>query len=285
MDETADTLDVSATIVDLAVRKHIRIKEERSGGFLGLFKKTDYELERLEPGDGDLLAYEDKLKRALFVGEQTVKVSELKNKFHDDLERIKEAMYRQAVSDKFFPQNPDSIRIAYRIGGIVLAAVGVGVLIGLGFAFGGALIGIPLIVGGLLLFLLAPMFPRRTARGRTLMRRSLGFRKFMVTAEEERQRFAERKNIFHEYLPYAMVFGCVDKWAKAFEDLGLVPEDPYWYSGTRPFRPLLFTSTVSSFSSAVSGTMASTPGGSGSSGFGGGGSSGGGGGGGGGGSW
>jgi uncharacterized membrane protein len=117
------------------------------------------------------------------------------------------------------------------------------------------------------------------------MRRSLGFRKFMLTAEQERQRFAERQNIFHEYLPYAMVFGCVDKWAKAFEDLGLEPAQPGWYSGTRPFRAGYFAGTMASFSSSVSGTMASTPGGSGGSGFGGGGGSGGGGGGGGGGSW
>jgi uncharacterized membrane protein YgcG len=285
VDENADTLDVSATLVDLAVRRHIRITEERSGGIFGLFQKEDYTLEKLHEDESDLLPYEAKLKNGLFDGKQTVKVSELKNKFHKDLERIKKAMYRQAVNDKLFPRNPDAIRLTYRIGGFVIAAIGVGVLVGLGFAFGGGLIGIPLILGGFLLVLLAPMFPRRTARGRQLMRRSLGFRKFMTTAETERQRFAEKQNIFHEYLPYAMVFGCVDKWAKAFEDLGLVPEEPYYYTGVRPFRPRAFTETVSSFSTAVSGTMASTPGSSGGSGFSGGGSSGGGGGGGGGGSW
>jgi uncharacterized membrane protein len=285
VDESADTLDVSATLVDLAVRKHLRITEERSGGIFGLFQKEDYTLEKLHEDESDLLPYEAKLKNSLFDGNTTVKVSALKNKFHKDLDRIKKAMYTQAVNDKFFPRNPDAIRLTYRIAGFVIAAIGVGVLVGLGFAFGGGLIGIPLIIGGFLLVILAPMFPRRTAQGRLLMRRSLGFRKFMTTAEAERQRFAEKQNIFHEYLPYAMVFGCVDKWAKAFEELGLVPEEPYYYTGTRPFRALAFSQTVNSFSTAISGTMASTPGSSGGSGFGGGGSSGGGGGGGGGGSW
>jgi uncharacterized membrane protein len=117
-----------------------------------------------------------------------------------------------------------------------------------------------------------------------MYRRCLGFRRFMVTAETERQRFAEKANIFDEYLPYAIVFGCVKKWAEAFEGLGLEDQQVDWYAGTRAFVAADFAQTVTDFSSSISNVMASTPGGSGSSGFSGG-SSGGGGGGGGGGSW
>ncbi len=106
----------------------------------------------------------------------------------------------------------------------------------------------------------------------------------MVTAETERQRFAERTNIFHEYLPYAIIYGCVDKWAHAFEGLGEI-EQPGWYVGVHPFVVASFIDSVNGFSSSISSSISSTPGGSGGSGFGGGGFSGGGGGGGGGGSW
>jgi uncharacterized membrane protein len=106
----------------------------------------------------------------------------------------------------------------------------------------------------------------------------------METAEKDRQRFAENANIFHEYLPYAIVYGCVEKWAKVFDDLGIEPKAD-WYVGRHGFVPLAFASTMTDFSSSISTVMASTPGGSGGSGFGGGGFSGGGGGGGGGGSW
>jgi hypothetical protein len=41
MDERADTLDVSATIVDLAVRGHLQIKELPKGGIFGMFKSQD----------------------------------------------------------------------------------------------------------------------------------------------------------------------------------------------------------------------------------------------------
>jgi uncharacterized membrane protein len=145
------------------------------------------------------------------------------------------------------------------------------------------LIGVPLIVAGVLLLSLAGAFPRRTGNGRVLYRRSLGFRRFMVESDAPREKFAENANIFHDYLPYAIVYGCVPRWAKVFKDLGIDTGTPSYYIGTGPFVAASFADSMTSFSSSISSTMASTPGGSGGSGFGGG--SGGGGGGGGGGAW
>ena len=82
----------------------------------------------------------------------------------------------------------------------------------------------------------------------------------------------------------AVVFGCTEKWAKAFASLGVEP-DTSWYMSSRPFIYADFAHSVDGFSVATVGAIASTPAGSGSSGFSGGGFSGGGGGGGGGGSW
>src|SRR5690606_34587332 len=45
-DESADVVDVSATIVDLAVRGFLRIEEIKSGGFFG---RDDWELTWLQP--------------------------------------------------------------------------------------------------------------------------------------------------------------------------------------------------------------------------------------------
>jgi uncharacterized membrane protein YgcG len=285
LDERADTLDVTATIVDLAVRKHLVIKEESSDGVFGLFKSKDYELQKLEPEVDDLLPYERELKDAFFESGETVKLSDLKNKFHDDLAKVKTTLYKQAMADKFFPYNPETIRNVVRVAGILVAFLGGLLGWGLGALFGGALLGIPVFVAGILLLLFANAFPRRTAAGRILYRRSLGFRRFMVESDKERQKFAEKANIFHEYLPFAIVYGCVDKWANAFKDLGIEVGQPGYYIGTGPFIATAFASNMSSFSSSIGSTMASTPGGSGGSGFSGGGGSGGGGGGGGGGSW
>ena len=87
------------------------------------------------------------------------------------------------------------------------------------------------------------------------------------------------------YLPFAIVFGCVTKWAKAFEGLEATAQasTASWYTGTHAFSAAAFSSNLQSFSSSVGSTLSSSHS-SGGSGFSGG-SSGGGGGGGGGGSW
>jgi uncharacterized membrane protein YgcG len=126
--------------------------------------------------------------------------------------------------------------------------------------------------------------PRRSALGLELTRRSLGFQRYLKTAETGQQAFAERANLFTAYLPYAVMFRCVGLWARRFQDIDLRAATAGWYAGRTSFDAQAFSSNMSAFSSSVSNVMASTPGGSGGSGFGGG-SSGGGGGGGGGGSW
>jgi len=286
MDESADTLDITATIIDLAVRKYIRIKETTTSNFFGLLKSTDHEIERLRQADDDLLPYERQTLNALFKGQKskTVKLSALRTKFYKDLAKIKEALYDQMVKkDGLFPGSPTTARTIYRIAGAVVMGAGIALGVGL-WAVGWTLVAIPVVLVGAVLLLAASAMPRRTGRGRRLYQRSVGFRRFMVTAETERQRFAERANIFHEYLPYAIIYGCVDKWAHAFEGLGEI-EQPGWYVGAHPFVVASFIDSVNGFSSSISSSISSTPGGSGGSGFGGGGFSGGGGGGGGGGSW
>jgi uncharacterized membrane protein YgcG len=294
LDEKADTLDVSATIVHLAVRRHLQIKETESGGVFGLFKSRDYELVReSEPPQGEreefadgLKPFESRLIDALFEAGSPVRLSDLKNKFHDDLAKVKSDLYEETTSQlSMFPGNPEAVRTVYRIAGAVIAVGGGLLSYLLGNWFGGGLIGLPIVFGGVLLLLLAHLMPRRTAHGQWMYRRCLGFRLYMTKAEKERQEFAEKANLFEEYLPYAIVYGCVDKWAKAFEGLGLEQRQSGWYVGQRAFVASSFADSVSDFSSSISGVMASTPGGSGGSGFSGGGGSGGGGGGGGGGSW
>ncbi len=58
--------------------------------------------------------------------------------------------------------------------------------------------------------------PRRTAKGYAVLRHVDGFRRFIDESEKERAQFAEKKNLFSEYLPYAIVFGATEKWAHAF---------------------------------------------------------------------
>ena len=284
LDERADTLDVSATIVDLAVRGYLRITEIDNKTWI--FGSTDYKLERLKPRDDELLVYEGQLLDGLFDDGDTVQMSDLKNEFYTTLAKVKKHLYTQVVSkDGLFPQNPETVRTVNAIAGVVLAGLGVGVIVLLGTQLGAGIVGVPIVLAGLLLLAMSHAMARRTGAGRELYRRILGFREYMTVAETDRQRFNEEANLFQEYLPYAIVFGCVDKWAKVFEDLGIKPDTTGWYVSTHAFAPIAFSRSLQSFSSSMSSAIASTPGGSGGSGFGGGGFSGGGGGGGGGGAW
>ena len=282
LDERANVIDVTATIVDLAGRGFLLIQEIPD---TGLFSKTDWTLIRLESAESELLAYERKLLEGLFRDGNEVKVSELKTTFADRLHGVENALYSDAMRQKWFRARPDQVRLRWAGAGVFLLVAGAALTFVLARWTHWGIVGIPVIVAGLALSLMARRMPARTAKGTAMLRRIRGFRRVIATAEQHMARWAEEENVFTRYLPYAIVFGLTKKWAKAFEDLGLQPDTSGWYVGRRMFTAAAFADSIDGFAVTTGGTLASTPASSGSSGFGGGGSSGGGGGGGGGGSW
>ncbi|HJU57267.1 MAG TPA: DUF2207 domain-containing protein [Actinomycetota bacterium] len=283
VDEEANTLDVSATIVDLAVRKHLVIEEIPKKWFLG---KADWKFRRLPtPGGDELLRYETKLLASLFEDGDEVELSALRTRFAERLQKVKDELYQDMVSRKWFVRRPDQVRQAWTVFGILVLAGGIGITIVLAYFTKLGLLGIPLVIGGILLLAGANRMPARTAKGTAMTRRVNGFRVVIEKAEEHMAKWAEQESVFTRLLPFAVVFGVTEKWAQAFEALGDVSDDMSWYVSSRPFVFSDFGESIDSFTISTSGTIASTPAGSGGSGFGGGGSSGGGGGGGGGGSW
>lgn len=116
--------------------------------------------------------------------------------------------------------------------------------------------------------------------------RLLGFKEFIKTAEKSRLEALQNDDpeYFYKILPYAMVFGLSNKWAKLFKDIEV--QQPEWYKTATPLYGNAFVThmTDNLFSSTKSAiNIVSHDSSSHSSG--GGGFSGGGGGGGGGGSW
>jgi len=282
IDERANVIDVTATIVDLAGRGFLLIQEIPDRG---LFSKTDWNLIRLEKGETELLSYEKKLLDGLFQSGNEVKVSELKTTFAARLHAVEQSLYADAMQQKWFRTRPDHVRTRWAGRGALLAVAGGILTFVLARWTHWGLVGIPVIVAGVALALLARWMPARTAKGTAMLRRIRGFRRVIATAETHMSRWAEEENVFTRYLPYAIVFGLTKKWAKAFEDLGLEPDTSSWYVGPHAFTAMAFANSIDGFAVTTGGTLASTPSSSGSSGFGGGGFSGGGGGGGGGGSW
>ena len=276
LDESADPKDVTATIVDLAVRGHITITE--------LPQAKDWELTRKGAPVSELMPYEKTILDGMFIGLNKMRLSELKVFFRPALTKAESEIYGDALSRGLFTSNPRLARMGWAFAGFAVLGAGVASTVMLGRAFGWGLIGVAIALVGLALVVTFPAMPQRTAAGRDLMQRTLGFRLYMTTAERYREQFAAKAGIFNELLPYAIVFGCVSLWAKAFEGIDTSATNT-WYSGPGPFQAALLASSLQSLNTSISAAISYVPPSSGSSsGFGGGGS-GGGGGGGGGGAW
>lgn len=296
IDETANPIDVSATIIDLAVRGFLRIEETDASG---AFSRTDWILTRLpQPPDERLLPYERRLLDGIFGSRgDVVALSELKNHFAPTLKKIQSDMYAEVVTRHWFRSSPQTQRGAWQALGVLLAVAGGLVLFYgqgaltafLGSEFtGGAALGVGLLVAGGITWFLGSRMASKTAEGSAVLAQSLGFKEYLTTAEAGQIAFEEASNIFSRYLPYAVVFGVADRWAQTFAEVARAAEAanqpllmPTWYVWSGNAFPD-FTSIahgVDSFSTTSTGTFTSTPGSSGASGFGGGGFAGGGGGG------
>lgn len=277
LDERADAKDVTATIIDLAVRGCLTIAEVPG--------KKDWLLTWKGCDPNALMPYENTILDGLFSGRQEVKLSELKGTFAPELMTAETQLYTDAMSRKLFSSNPRQARLAWGLLGVGVMLAGAAAAFFLGLQLGWGLVGVAVVIVGLVLAASFPFMSQRTAAGRDLMQHALGFRLYMTTAEKYRQQFAAKAEIFTQLLPYAIVFGTVALWAKAFEGIDTSSTNA-WYVGPGPFQAALLASSLQSMNANITSTIAFTPPSSGSSsGFGGGGFSGGGGGGGGGGSW
>jgi uncharacterized protein (TIGR04222 family) len=285
VDFSANPLDVTATIVDLAVRGYLVIEELPGEG--GILHKQDWKLTKKKDADAELKEYERKLLDALFEDGNEVALSDLRYTFAQKMQEVQKALTDDALSQGWFTRLPSVARAQWGCLGVLVLLAGAGLTSLLAWRTHAALLGIPLVIAGILLTFGAYWIPQRTAKGTAVLRRTEGFRRFINESEKERARFAERKNLFSEYLPYAIVFGATGKWAAAFAGLDDQPPDTSsWYVSSAAFSFLAFSSAIDGFTVSTSGTLTSTPPStSGSSGFSGGGFSGGGAGGGGGGSW
>ncbi len=282
MDGSADNKDVSSTIIDLAVKKFLKIKRTEEKGFLGT-KSTDYTFTRIKEEDPKR-DFEKDVMKGIFNGDKEKKLSDLKNKFYKTLAAVKSQLYKSVTEKGYYVSNPNNTRIAWLIGGIfggIFLTVIFGNIQGAWGIFSGIISTIIILVFGWLM-------PAVTKKGAELKEKILGFKDFLSVTETDRLKFhnAPEKNpeMFEKFLPYAMVFGVEKEWAKQFE--GIYNQQPEWYqdSSGHAFNAIILSSMVSDFNSAAGAAMASQPssasgGGSGFSGGGGGGGFGGGGGG------
>ncbi len=279
------TKAVSATLLDLAVRHYLRIYELKQKK---LFKdKIDYELEIIRLDDS--LRKDELQVLAMVFDSQTrvgskVKLSSLSAKLYTKAGKIGKAVNQKLSTDGYFRTNPERAGLPMLIMGIILGLLGFVVL---PYSLG-------LLLAGLICVGFSFVMPARTARGVEVRDYLLGLKHYMKLAEADRLKTlqspqgkltekidvtdqAQLVKLYEKLLPYAMLFGIEQDWAKQFAHLYQQPPD--WYAGSAGFNAAYFAGSLHGFG-AASTTSFSPPASSGS-----GGSAGGGGGGGGGGGW
>lgn len=269
---------LTATIIDLAVKKCLTIAEI-PGGFL---KRKDYLLTLLDYDASSLKSYETTILGQLFTNvrpRQTTKISDQHDHFYTVIKEVEASgrtiLASQGLLDKEGSVWKSSTMIFAFItflGGIYVASMG--------FASAGW----ALVLTGIISSIFALIMDRRTPEGAKAYWELRGFKEYISKVDKYRMKFYEQENIFEKYLPYAVAFGLTGKWIKACKQLYLEKNIPMilplWYMGGAGFDVANIDSAISSLSSHMGSSLASSPSSSGGGGF-----SGGGGGGGGGGSW
>ena len=286
VDNSADMRDITASIVDLAVRGYIVIEEHQKDRMLGLMHDKDYNfiVQKNRTEWSKLKPHEQTLLEGLFttgtVGE-SVSMSSLENHFYTNLPGIKSNIFSSLVADGYYKRSPDSVRSGY---------IAVGAILGLLLVFGGLKIASSLgmapltfivagVISGAIICGFGWFMPAHTEQGARALEGVLGFEDFLVHVESDRfNRMIKTPEMFEKFLPFAMALGVEKNWSRAFQ--GIMTQPPQWYRGSSygpNFYPMMFTNDLGSMSSRASSVMTSAPRSSGGSGFsGGGGSSGGG---------
>lgn len=296
VDFRVDSRDITAAVIDLAIRKYLRIVESTTSKLL-IAKQQTYSLELLNSDWSSLNDWEQELMSGLFGlrGQTPVFVAGAANVGMVASVRNVRKLVEQSLTTKgYFVSDPMkytklSVGTILIVGAVVLSNT----------AFTGGSVWWGIIAGGVVGGLFYHFSSARTAKGVAALEHIKGLKLYLDVAEKDRIAMLQSPNapyaptspepthtvdLFEKLLPYAIALKVEKQWAKKFDDIYRAAPD--WYVGNyNSFSTgYLIGSLSGGFASAVNTSFAPAAS-SGASGFGGGGFAGGGGGGGGGGGW
>ncbi len=295
IDNKVQIHDITASVIQLAVKGYIKIKKGKKTSSLSKIKGNyDYTFIKIKEAEGadELANFEQTTFKGIFGKKDEKKLSHLKNSFYKKLPKIKKELYTQTVTHGYYKKSPEKARASW---------IAIGILVGMTMSAIFLVIAVieknPLyffgVSNGVIIFITSFFMTKRTQKGVEVLEKIQGFKQFLTVAEKDRLKFFNSpkayKDIFEKYLPFAVALKVEDQWAEQFKDIFDIPPD--WYDGGGEiFSALSFSQAIRSLNSATASTFVSAPtssgtNSSGSSSFSGGGFSGGGFGGGGGSSW
>ncbi|GAA1611615.1 DUF2207 domain-containing protein [Kribbella karoonensis] len=255
VDESADIVDITATLLDLAVRNYLTIVEQPRDSHFG---KLDWELKRLHPGGPELLAYEKALLDAVFADGDSVLVSNLGHSLRPRLNLVREQLYSDVVTQGWFANRPEAVRNRWTTAGVVLLGAGVVLTIVLAIVSKFALVGFAVMAAGLVLALVGQAAPARTARGAAVLGRVFGLQHYLANETSADLPEGSRLEFASRCLPYAAVLGLTEKWAleiAATDDDDDPDEGIGWYSGPENWHLSNIGESLSNFVTSFGGSL------------------------------
>jgi len=279
IDNSVDMRDITASIVDLAVRGYLVIEEQKKDHLLGLTHSKEYvfHLKKPQADWSTLKPHEQELLGGIFSSGNagdTVSLADLHNRFYQNIAGIKNQIFGSLVGQGYYARRPDSVRSTYLVFGIVAGFI----LIwgGLRLASNLGMASLSFVVAGILTAAIICGFgwfmPAHTQAGARAVEQVLGFEDFLNHVEADRfNRMIKTPEMFEKFLPFAMALGVEKNWSKAFQ--GIYTQPPQWYQGGygAGFYPYLFVNDLNTMSLQAGSVMSSAPRSSEGSGFSGGG--------------
>ncbi|NEK56461.1 DUF2207 domain-containing protein [Geodermatophilus sabuli] len=240
LDGYAQRHEVTATLLDLAVRGALRIEEVDGpdGARAEGDPPADWRLVRTADGGDDLRGYERQLLDEVFAEGDVVTLSDLQARFGAIASRTCAAVYDDVVALGWFTAHPAAVRRRWWTAGALVFLGGAALTAVLALTTTWALAGTGVALAGLVLLGLAGRMPRRTAAGAQLRERTAAFRDSLAAAEPrwltEPVRVpdlagAARTDTAVRYLPHAVALGVAEQWSRAVDRSGAAVA-PDWYT-------------------------------------------------------
>ncbi|BCR81848.1 DUF2207 family protein [Arachnia rubra] len=254
-DERVDPIDVTATLIDLAVRGHLRITELQHTQY-GL---VDWQFSRLEnPGD-ELAPYEALLLDAVVPDGSHSLASQLPQVLAPALGGVQDALYNEVVERGWFESRPDSTRSSWAVRGWV----GLGVAVAAGAAlvafttFG--LVALVLLALAIALLWIAPRMPRRTPEGTRLVAALGALSALLATHPTDQMPKGRELAEISRLLPYTVVLGARQRWLEAMaaadDDDTPDPTDVAWYHAPKTWHLRDLPPSLNQFINTVQGQL------------------------------
>jgi Predicted membrane protein (DUF2207) len=255
-DERVDPIDVTATLVDLAVRGHLVITElPRETEFA----RTDWEITRVEGISDGLRPFEQQLLDGIAAPAGSVRVSELASRVQESIGGVQNALYDEMVSNGWYERRPDDTRdrwTQWSLAALIISVVLTGVLAAF-TTFG--LVGLALILVSLGMVFVAQEMPSRTAKGAALLGGLGALRSDLLSHPTDQMPPGDELKEISEVLPYTIVLGGVDRWldAIAATDVDEHPDsyDLSWYHGPENWHLSDLPHSMRNFVTTVSGSL------------------------------